>query len=721
MFGSRFARFLLLLGTVLAITLGIVYRQSVNHRLNELTQSEEKYVALLTEALADDFLAVVTDLLVLAESGELRQALDDPTSLNRQRVSEGFQRFTEKKRVYDQIRFLDLEGMEIVRVNFRGDHAEIVPDDQLQLKVGRYYFHEAKMLVPGQVFVSPFDLNVEDGRIEQPAKPTIRFATPVFDSAGNRRGIIVLNYLGHVMLGRFARLDADSPGLAMLLNSDGYWLYDAQSNREWGFMYPSRRGESFASAHAEIWQRMERAERGTIRTSEGLFSFASVQPFRPDRRAPLSASVTASDNPGFDRRWYVVSLVTNDSVAAYLSELREATFLLTLLLFALVMGVSWALAKYAVAREQSEVALRSSEGRFRQMADSIAEVFWLSTVDRTELLYVSPAFQKIWGQAPASYEEAWRMWQAAIHPEDREQAMGPSSGQGPPEEFKSEYRIVRPDGTLRWIWNQGFVVRDDRGQIVNYAGIAEDVTPLKETQQRLLQSTRLAAIGEAITGLAHESRNALQRSQMCLEMLGKRVVDRPEAVALVDRTQQALRDLHYLYERVRNYAAPLQLEFERCDLRQIWTATCDDLADQITDRAAIIAIADPRVPDVDTRLQADPTAIRQVFRNILENALAPELDAGARRHQVKVEVTWAETTVADKPTLAVTIRDNGPGCPSDVCERIFDPFFTTKTRGTGLGMAICRRIVTAHGGSITATCDGVSGLTVNLLLPKVAA
>jgi PAS domain S-box-containing protein len=352
------------------------------------------------------------------------------------------------------------------------------------------------------------------------------------------------------------------------------------------------------------------------------------------------------------------------------------------------------------------------------MADSIAEVFWMSDQHRNQLLYVSPAFQKIWGCTESSLQRASEIWRTSVHPDDRPLADSVLRPTDNGDRFRSEYRIVRADGQVRWIGDHGFAVRDRRGKIVRYAGIAEDITTLKEAQRQLLQSERLAAIGEAITGLAHESRNALQRSQACLEMLGKRVADRADATDLVCRTQTALRDLHRLYERVRSYAAPLHLQLAPCDLRDVWTQVCDDLSQWIAARNAEIVVApdNPAAPVV-TRCVADADALKQVVRNILENALADELDSEFQRDRVRVDLEWRSVQCGEQPSVEMQIRDNGPGFSAGPSERIFEPFFTTKARGTGLGMAISRRIVEAHGGTISARSPAGGGLEVVLVIP----
>jgi signal transduction histidine kinase len=229
-----------------------------------------------------------------------------------------------------------------------------------------------------------------------------------------------------------------------------------------------------------------------------------------------------------------------------------------------------------------------------------------------------------------------------------------------------------------------------------------DVTDLKEAQQRALQAQRLAVIGQTMAGLAHESRNALQRSQSGLEMLGWLVQDRPRAVELLARVQKAQDDLLRLYEDVRSYAAPVHLRPARLNLADVWR---EAWAQAVLLHGGPRAGASGSSAEHDTQLQeetgglnlkcaADRFHLVAVFRNLFDNSLA------ACPVPVRVTVTCTETWLADRPALRVTVRDNGPGLNGEQRQNLFQPFYTTKVRGTGLGLAIVKRIVETHGGQI---------------------
>src|SRR5262249_36257142 len=217
---------------------------------------------------------------------------------------------------------------------------------------------------------------------------------------------------------------------------------------------------------------------------------------------------------------------------------------------------------------------------------------------------------------------------------------------------------------------------------------------------RALQSERLAAIGEVVAGLAHESRNAMQRSQACLEMLALADRGRPESLDLIARIQNAQDHLHRLYEDVRQYAAPIVLERRPCDLRAIWRQSWADLEVASQSKAATLH---ERAETEDMRCAADPFRMGQVFHNLLDNALA------AGQPPVDVEIVGAEAVLDGRPALRVTVSDNGVGLDAEQKRRVFDPFYTTKAKGTGLGMAIARRIIEAHGSLIEVGEAGPAG------------
>ena len=259
---------------------------------------------------------------------------------------------------------------------------------------------------------------------------------------------------------------------------------------------------------------------------------------------------------------------------------------------------------------------------------------------------------------------------------------------------------------------------DACGRIVGIRWLMPDLTDLRNAQERAMQSERLAAVGHTVAALAHESRNALQRSQACLRLLALEVSDRPKALEYVERVQRAQEDLTRLFEDVRTFAAPTALDRKPCDLRDVWRAAWDDLA------VARPAVARRELVEEfhtkDFTCFADRFRIGQVFRNLFDNALAaarPGTD-GPDDASLRVVVRAVDSRGSGRPALRLSVEDNGPGLTVEQRQRLFDPFYTTKTGGMGLGLAIARRVIEAHGGAITATDAEDGGAAFVITIPR---
>ncbi|MEB3278113.1 MAG: PAS domain S-box protein [Lyngbya sp.] len=139
-------------------------------------------------------------------------------------------------------------------------------------------------------------------------------------------------------------------------------------------------------------------------------------------------------------------------------------------------------------RELTEKQLRDSEQKFRQLAESIREVFFIWSVDGFELLYVSPAFEQIWGISTASLYENSRLWIEMIHPQDRQQVENSLLEEFQQGNFNQEFRIIRSDGELRWIWIRSFPVENESGKVYRIVGLAEDITERRRVEEALQES-----------------------------------------------------------------------------------------------------------------------------------------------------------------------------------------------------------------------------------------
>jgi len=251
-------------------------------------------------------------------------------------------------------------------------------------------------------------------------------------------------------------------------------------------------------------------------------------------------------------------------------------------------------------------------------------------------------------------------------------------------------------------------VLDSTGKLTHFVTVQNDITELKATQGKLIQGARLAAIGQMLSATAHESRNALQRIQVSLDMLDFEIAEGSEARGDLDRIARAKNDLLKLFEDQRSYAAPIQLDCSVCDVSEVWRQAWTNLEASRRERRADLAEV---ANGVDLMCNIDAFRVEHVFRNLFENALA------ACSEPVAIEIHCANADINGAPAVCISVRDNGPGLTVEQKTHVFDAFFTTKAKGTGLGMAIAQRTLEAHGGTISVETSGDGGAEFLITLP----
>ncbi len=270
--------------------------------------------------------------------------------------------------------------------------------------------------------------------------------------------------------------------------------------------------------------------------------------------------------------------------------------------------------------------------------------------------------------------------------------------------------ILTCDGEERLISWSNKVLSDTHGRPVGVLAVGHDITELHQSQARALQAERLAAIGRMSTGLAHESRNALQRIQANSEVLEVELEGNPTALQCVARIQKAGHHLNLLLEEVRSYAAEIRLDLSTALLSSAWREAWRLLEDQWRGRDVEFR---EETNDVDLELAFDHFRIVQVFRNLLENSLA-----ACRTDPVRIVVIAERSRSKEGEAVRVRVCDNGEGMGPEQRRRIFEPFYTTKSKGTGLGMALAHRYMEAHGGAIEVGETGNQGTEIVLYFPR---
>lgn len=219
-------------------------------RIEAVQSQEQRVVKLENDFMGREFSMVLSDLHYLHHA--FKNELVDTN--NYDKIAANWSEFSTQRRIYDQIRYIDANGDEKIRINISENGGYIVPKKDLQNKKDRYYFTETVKLKEESVYVSPLDLNIEQGKIEIPYKPMIRLSTPIYDEKGKLKGIIVLNYLADYMLSGFRDLAKNSQGEIILLNANGYSLSSSNPDNDWNFMFDDKKEKTFERKFPSEWK-----------------------------------------------------------------------------------------------------------------------------------------------------------------------------------------------------------------------------------------------------------------------------------------------------------------------------------------------------------------------------------------------------------------------------------------------------------------------------------
>jgi len=384
------------------------------------------------------------------------------------------------------------------------------------------------------------------------------------------------------------------------------------------------------------------------------------------------------------------------------------------------------LASFAVEHARKRDELLGSEERFRQFADALPEVVWITELDPERVVYCSPSFERIWGYTVAELYAQPRLWTDTIHPEDRAR-VAEKFGRwihGIEARYEDvEFRIVRPDGQIRWIRDIGVVSKNRHGVPYRVGGIASDVTAQKlaeEAQQRaqaeLAHLNRVATMGELTASIAHEVSQPLSAIVTSAGAGARWLRATPPDVEQAKETfARIARD----GSRATDVITRLRALFQKTDLtreafavmdvvRDVEAFVCSDLRRR---RIALRVDRTSSVIALGSRVQ-----IQQVLLNLVLNAM----EAIEARGGADPEITVSTSSVGDA-FVEVAVRDTGVGLDPAAATRAFEAFYTTKPRGMGMGLSVARSIVEAHGGRMRASTNEDVGATFAFTLPLAAA
>lgn len=692
---------------------------------------------------------VTRDLLFLSSSQTLQETLHLTSTPAIERLEREFAAFSHSKTLYDQIRWIDETGMERVRVDYRGGDAVVLRGEDLQNKGDRYFYTDTIELLPGQIFISPFDLNIEHGQIEQPLKPMVRVATPLTDQAGNPRGILILNYFGRLLINSFDAAGAGVTDNIMLLNREGYFLRHPDPLMEWGFMY--RRDDlALAAFNPVAWGKIRDNDHGQVHLDDGLWSWTTVYPLTIGQHTSTGAVEAKARSHGSiesdEYVWKVVAHIPETRLQAEVSTIAAKLVVITILLLTGSGFYCYLISRAWIRRDEAERHVRSINAGLEETVATRTDALHQKMVELDEINFELCKLSQAVEQSPAvvlitdtagrieyvnrrfsattgySVEDVVgknpRIFKAEQTTVTNYEQLWATLNAGEP--WHGEFLNKRKDGSLYWERAVISPMRDEQRNITHYLAIKEDITEQKQLEAQLLQAQKMESVGTLAGGVAHDFNNILSSITGFTWLALKKMEEGnplrrnlEQVLAATDRAASLTKDLLLFSRKQPKQTRVFDLNELLTKTESLWRRTLD------VDIRLVINQA-PRPLSV----VGDFHQLQQILMNLVINACDAIAGAGEinlETGQVNLKSTDLRLPGDCHPGeyARLKVRDNGAGMDQETLKHIFEPFYTTKSaeKGTGLGLAVVYGIVQQHKGFIRVDSQPGTGTCFCVYLP----
>lgn len=697
--------------TIISIIIFSLYYHEKHFWYKEIDQNLRTHIEREKTEISSYLRGVFHDLSFLVERTETIGPFDNSEKDAVSNLTGEFSAFSRNHPLYQQIRFLNTEGDEVIRVDLIQNQTIVCPAEKLQNKKHRYYFTESIILDKGQVYMSKLDLNIENKEIEVPFNPMLRFAAPVFDKAGTKKGVVILNYKSDTFLEKLE----DHPGYGLkaniqsqLLNSESFWLHNIDKKLCWGFMLDDRTDFKMSKTNPDLWNIINTSEQGLISNKQGRFAYDTIYPAETAIQTAGTENINPATTRTKDHYWKIIAFLPNKAIAAYEHKYMIAAWAIFASIAVLLLFTSLLL-----ARKNSQK--KEAEEKYRILYESSMDAIML--LDNTRFISGNPAAIKMFG---CKNEKEF----TSFHPTDLSPEYQPD-GELSSTKAQKIIETTYKKGNNFFEWRHKstdgkdfdasvqLTVTKIKGEKVLQVTI-RDITEQKRAQRQIEENIEMKT--KFVSTASHELRTPLTAIKEGINivysgMAGQLNDEQKEFLEIAKRNVDRLaRLINDVLDFQKISAGKMDFDIKPNNINEAVKQVVQTMKPWLEEKNLDL------ITDLNNNIENfnfDSDKIIQVLTNLVNNAIKFTDNGG-----IKIS-----TSIHDG-CVVTSVQDTGSGIKQENMPKLFNEFEQFETRdyerkigGTGLGLAICKKIIENHNGTIWATSEYGKGTIFCFQLP----
>jgi len=693
--------FISIFGILIYLRFDGVYKTiEQRYRLELISQNKSKSV-LIKRHLED----AKNDLLYLADIyNTLIKPAHQVDNEDLRHLESTIKPFIQHKKVYTHIKYLNLHGKEILRVNYKDGKIAVVPHGDLQDKSNRYYVKESKTLNPGEVYLSKLDLNVENNVIERPYRSVLRLSTPILNAHGVIDGYVIVSCSGEFIV---KELQESSDQIqTALLNKHSFYLYSNNKAEQWGFIY--KNGISFKKQHPKFWKQIKEKEMCEFLIKPDFYSCLHLDP----------VNIVSPNRKSLSRRdWVLISSVNKGVIQEQFFEYIYSLWWMILSVLGISIFSSYLLARYIKALQEVNQRMDIAHVAFQHSSDGV-----IVLDEKRQIIQVNKAFEKITG-----YKEEEALLKNPKFLKDPAHKYEKSFFRGMWQEvqekgfWSGDVYNIKKNGEP-YVQHLSIDVVKSDGRITNYIGISSDVTENKRIEANIIHDKDISEKANKakdifLTNMSHEIRTPMNAILGFSQLLSKTALN-DEQKNFVKKTRNAANSLLSILNDILDLskisAGKLTIQKAPFKPRRVIRQSIDVLSLQARQKGlALTYEIDENIPE---DLIGDAERIRQILINLINNAIK-----FTEKGSIHINLF-----VLSKDThhcvIECSVSDTGIGITDKNLKSLFKQFTqvdnstTRRKGGTGLGLAISKQLLEAMDGSIEVESEYGNGSTFSFEL-----